>query len=111
MDLNPSLSTLTVFWYCENAGKLAEAARGLGRVAKRSDESYLNLDRSFGPHKIQAYASHYGVCERIVVGTETVTEEVPDPELLAKVPTVTVTEEVEIVEWRCPDSLLAGAES
>jgi hypothetical protein len=48
------------------------------------------------------------VCERVVVGTETVTEERPDPEALAALPTVTVTEEREVVEWRC-GSLLSGA--
>lgn len=39
------------------------------------------------------------VCERVVTGIETVTETVPDPEYIA--PTVTVTREVETVEWRC----------
>lgn len=41
------------------------------------------------------------VCERVVVGTETVTEEVPDPDYIAAAPTITQTREVEQVEWRC----------
>lgn len=47
------------------------------------------------------------VCERVVVGTREVTEEVPDPEALAAVPTTTVTRTEEIVEWECRP-LLAG---
>lgn len=47
------------------------------------------------------------VCERVVVGTETVTKTVKDPELLATVPDVEVTEEVEIVEWQCKPLLAA----
>lgn len=50
------------------------------------------------------------VCERVVVGTKTETKTVKDPALLAEVPEVEVTEQVEIVEWRCT-SILAGAAS
>ncbi|MFI7527537.1 hypothetical protein [Nocardia salmonicida] len=42
------------------------------------------------------------VCERVVTGVETVTEEVVDPDYVAPTPpTVTVTREVETVEWKC----------
>lgn len=41
------------------------------------------------------------VCERIVTGTTTVTETVPDPEYIAAAPKVTVSREVETVEWKC----------
>jgi heme-binding NEAT domain protein len=41
------------------------------------------------------------ICERIVTGTREVTVEVPDPEQLAAVPTVSVTKTVEDVEWIC----------
>lgn len=111
VDFDPSYGAASVLWYCGDAEGLAAAARTLGRVTKRTDDSFLNLDRRFGPHKIQAYASHDTVCERVVVGTETVTREQPDPEALKHVPTVTVTEEKEIVEWRCPDSLLAEGQA
>lgn len=46
------------------------------------------------------------VCERIVTGTERVTETIPDPAV--QVPLVEVTREVETVEWRC-SPLLAEA--
>ena len=41
------------------------------------------------------------VCERIVLGTREVTEEIPDPEALAAVPTITVTKTVEDIRWEC----------
>lgn len=49
------------------------------------------------------------VCTRVVTGTETVTEEVPDPAYIADAPMVTVTHEVETIEWRCEP--LMGAAS
>lgn len=85
--------------------RLAEIARIPGRWEKRSDAEAFQLVRKFGPHKLLVFANHSEVCER-VTRTETVTREVPDPDKLAEVPTVTVTEEVEHVEWICPPSLL-----
>ncbi|MCM6776234.1 hypothetical protein NDR87_18930 [Nocardia sp. CDC159] len=48
------------------------------------------------------------VCERVVTGVETVTEEVPDPEYVAAAPKVTVTREVESFEWKCAPILAAS---
>lgn len=50
------------------------------------------------------------VCNRVVIGTREVTEEVPDPDAVAAVPTVTVTKTVEDVEWVC-EPLLADREA
>jgi hypothetical protein len=100
-----------LLWPCgDSRDGLAAAARVLGRAAKSSDSKWVNVTRLFGPHQIQAYASHEAVCERVVVGTETIETEVPDPEALKNVPTIKVTETVEQVEWRCPPSLLAATE-
>lgn len=86
--------------------RLAAIARLPGRWTKDSDGESFQIKRKFGPHKLLVFANHNEVCER-VTRTETVTREVPDPDKLAEVPTVTVTEEVEHVEWVCPTSLLA----
>lgn len=51
--------------------------------------------------RLEIYARRDAICERVVTGTETVTREVPDPDALAAVPTTTVTDVVETVEWRC----------
>lgn len=51
--------------------------------------------------KAVAIAARNEVCEKVTVATREVTEEVPDPDLVAKVPTVTRTRTVEDIEWRC----------
>lgn len=51
--------------------------------------------------RVSVMADRDEVCERVVVGTREITETVPDPELVAAVPTVTVTRTEEIVDWVC----------
>lgn len=62
---------------------------------------YGNVDIDLGGFTLQVYAARELVCERIVTGTREVTREVPDPDALKAVPTKTVTETVEDVEWKC----------
>jgi hypothetical protein len=85
---------------------LAAFARAGAKAGIRVEKSYdggqwANLDLFFGPIKLHMYGARDEVCERVVVGTREVTEEVPDPDALAAIPTVTVTRTVEDVEWRC----------
>ena len=54
-----------------------------------------------GDVTVKMLASRDEVCERVVTGVETVTETVPDPELVAQVPLVEVNRAVELVEWVC----------
>lgn len=92
-------------WCPDDAETMAEIARiGLRHGAKIEKEisgEMYNLAVAFGPVKALALAFRHQVCERVVVGTETVTKTVPDPEKLAEVPLVDVTEDVETVEWQC----------
>jgi hypothetical protein len=60
---------------------------------------------------IEVLCDRNEVCEKVVTGTREVTKEVPDPEALAAVPKVTVTETVEDVEWRCHPILDAAVQS
>jgi hypothetical protein len=87
---------------------LVERERELGGPWEKgrlgTDDTYFYLTRRFGPHEVTLYTDRSNVCERVVI-TETVTREVPDPDA-PPVPMVTVTEEVERVSWRCPESLL-----
>lgn len=85
------------------------ALRHGAKVRKDIDDKWHNLILTFGTVKAEVLAYRSDVCERVVVGTETVTKTVPDPEALAAVPTVEVTEEVETVEWVCTPLLAAGA--
>lgn len=91
--------------------QLAAWARALpGKKDKEIGDRMVTLVGWLRGVKVQVLAYRDEVCERITTGVETVTREVPDPEALAKVPTVTITEEVETYEWRCA-SILAGAAS
>ncbi len=78
------------------AGKAAGA-----EVSKTYDDTYGNVLLRFGPVEIEGYAAREQVCIKRVVGTREVTKTVPDPDALAAVPTVEVTETVEDVEWDC----------
>jgi hypothetical protein len=109
-DLEPPfVSTMYVFLDGSEeepaARKLAEYGQALGSFEKRSDGQFFKLARHFGPFELQVCVERELVCRRVVVGTETVTREVP-PE---GVTMTTVVEEVEVVEWVCPPSILALA--
>ena len=88
-----------------------EAARAFAKalpkpVEKVYKESMVDVVGRFGPHRVRYAAWRAEVCERVVVDTVTEKVEVPDPELLARVPTITETRTREIVEWRCDTALL-----
>ena len=75
---------------------------------KITEHQFLLNGRLDGLH-LTAIAWRKDVCERVVTGVETVTRTVPDPDALAAVPTVEVTETVEHVRWECPPLLASGA--
>lgn len=77
-------------------------------VRKSYNDTYGNVDIDLGAFTLHVYADREQVCERIVTGTREVTREVPDPEALKAVPTTTVTETEDVVEWVCTP-LLADA--
>ncbi|WP_020580151.1 hypothetical protein [Actinopolymorpha alba] len=93
----------------DNRAAMAAAVRAFpGRLDKDARSNYFDLSGQLDGLHVTFTAFRNEVCERVVVGTETVTRVIKDAEALAKVPEVQVTEEVEIVEWRC-GSLLADA--
>ena len=71
-----------------------------------SGTAYFDLTGELDGLHITLTAFRDTVCERVVTGTREVTRTVKDPEAIAAVPEVEVTETVEDVEWRC-GSLLA----
>ncbi|MFD8496278.1 hypothetical protein [Amycolatopsis sp. NPDC059657] len=85
------------------------ALRHGAKVTKDINDTWHNLIIDFGGVKAQVLAYREEVCERVVTGTETVTKTVPDPKLLAEVPTIEVTEKVETYEWQCKPLLAGGA--
>lgn len=81
---------------------LADVARAFpGTVRKDVRDGYFDLYASVEGLHVQVIAYRSEVCERVVIGTREVTREVLDPEALAAVSRVTVTETVEDVEWIC----------
>lgn len=85
------------------------AMKATGKASKLQDGTWAGVQLEFGPDRehtgrpvrIAVRIEREEVCERVVTGTRLETKEVPDPEALAAVPLVTVTETVEDVEWRC----------
>jgi hypothetical protein len=98
-----------------NGGDKAAEMANLARIARRYgatttkvvDDTMHNLVCDFGAVKTKVLAYRDEVCERVVVGTREVTEEIPDPELAAAVPIVTITRTEEVVEWQCKPLLAA----
>lgn len=91
---------------------LARAAlRSGAKVDKDVWEKQHNLILRWGVVGAYVLASREDVCERVVTGVETVTEVVPDPEVLATVPKVEVTREVEKYEWVCKPLLAVSSDT
>lgn len=76
-----------------------------GKFKKEVDRNYFTLIGELHGLTIKLNAFRDDVCTRVVVGTEIVVEEIPDPKFMAEVPTVLVREEREVVEWKCPPIL------
>lgn len=85
------------------------ALRAGAKVEKYFRGEYAGVIARFGPVEVTAFDKREEVCERVVVGTREVTEQVPDPLALLAVPLVEVTRTVEDVEWRCRPLLDASA--
>lgn len=84
----------------------AAKARGF-KIAKDGSDKWFHVGLTSGRVGLDVFAAREEVCERVVTGTETVTKTVKDPAILATVPDVEVTEEVEIVKWECKPLLAA----
>lgn len=83
------------------AVRIIAAGAPLGSITKTYADEIASCTRTFGTATVKVYALRRSVCEKVVVGVETVL--VPDPDA----PMVTV--EREVTEWVC-GSLLAGSE-
>ncbi len=108
---NPDLAPLATYldgvsvfyaWTKDDLARIALARLAAGaKIDKGAVGDVYKLTMRFGPVGVRALADRGDVCERVVTGVETVTTIVPDPVLVAAVPTVEVTEQVEQVEWVC----------
>ena len=76
---------------------ISEVARMMAPFTKEATETFFILRRDFGSISLDATFYHENVCEKVVTGTE----EIPER--------ITPAHTVDIVEWKCPDSLLNPA--
>jgi hypothetical protein len=85
--------------------EMAEFGRVMRRYGAKTDksitDSMYNLVADFGALSLNFLAYRKDVCELVVTGTRVVTEEVPDPEALAAVPTTKVIRTEDVTEWVC----------
>lgn len=86
------------------------ARRAGAEMTKDVTDDYAGANLTFGNVTLAVYSQREQVCERIVVGTREIEVEEPDPELLAKVPTVKRTKKVEDVRWECTPLLAPAAD-
>ncbi len=86
-------------WQKDFLRRFVRAVDGPAQKGYRDDA--FDLDGRLDGLHLGVIAQRDAVCERVVIGTREVTREVPDPDALAAVPTTTVTETVEDVEWVC----------
>lgn len=116
-SVNPDLLPLRGFSLMDPTGGDAkvelERARKWARAFGNADKSYgdalLTIQSkpgAFGPHQIGYLAMRGSVCTKTVTTVEREVTE-PDPELVALAPMITHTVSKEVIEWTCPDSLLA----
>jgi hypothetical protein len=92
--------------FAHSREELAAWARAIGgrldkTVDEDSDSFGFELHGSIRGYRVVLYGDRNEVCTRRVVATREVTEEVPDPDALAAVPTITVTKTIEDVAWDC----------
>lgn len=91
----------------DNIQAIIRAAKASGvEVVKHHSDSQRNVGLKFGPLQAMALVDKAEVCERVVVGTETV--QVPDPTFIPP-ETPMIEKTIEVTEWRCLP-LLAPAE-
>ena len=88
--------------YCNSKEELVQMALLFKPCEKDFTGSFKRINRKFGPLTLQAAAWRGDVCERVVTGTRTVAEQITPAQEVEIVP----EHEEDIVEWKCPDSLL-----
>ena len=101
VELHPELElpSKQTFYVFPEKTEVRKYARAFGKAKKRVSDSYFDLEKDFSPAALlQATWYREEVCEKVVVGTETVTEPV-----MVQQGTRTVTREK--VEWKCPKVL------
>lgn len=86
----------------------ARAAKAAGaKVTKDYHGKFAHVLADWGGVSVDLQTDRDEVCERVVVDTREIVEEVPDPVAVAALPKVKQTRVEEIVEWKCRPILAA----
>jgi len=88
---DPYLTSIDIFAEAEDIKTIAKA---LGKADKKILGSTFMLVKKFGTMKLEVNFERNQVCERRVVGTKEIEEQI----IPARV--------VDVVEWDCPESIL-----
>lgn len=110
IENNPDLPLPTgIMWnYVDNKEDMAMFAKAYsGKFEKVVSEYRFMLEQRTTGITYQIDASREKVCEKIVKGTETVTKYRP-VEGYTPPPMEEYEEEQEVIEWKCPDSIMAA---
>ncbi len=113
LETNPEVGERILSWpkvYLFTNGRedFVSTCKALGGMrVKSADDNYFNVERTFGGITLQVTVARGLVCEKKVT-TREVTRRIPDPEVVASVPLVDVTETEEVIEWECEPSILAA---
>ena len=100
LEANPELDLpwFGIFNSFPEPDDIGKVARMMAPITKKTKgDAYYVLTREFGAISLEANFFHERVCEKVIVGTKEIPEEI----------TPAYTED--IVEWKCPDSLLNPA--
>jgi len=106
---------LTIYAFGEADSRVLadKYARMFKTFTREQTETFFNLTKAFsGRVKLKACFNRKDVCVRLVVGKKKVMVErfISPTAVMVKEPTHMVEEEIDIVEWECPKSLLSPAE-
>ena len=87
------------YFAAQSKEDMSTVAKALGSCKKVILDDFFELHAKFGAILFNAVANRGRVCERVVVGKETIPERVVPEQIVPE-------HEVEIIEWRCPEALM-----
>lgn len=89
-------------------GQLADAVKLLGTSTKRMDDDYVHFDRYFGKtFHVSVFVTRQSICEAVKV--KKILPAVEEKFIPAQHIEALPEREIEVLEWICPESILASA--
>jgi hypothetical protein len=95
----PSETSTSFYLWPNSSDSVGKLAKLLAPAKKEFSSSFFTLSRKFGSIKLEISWYKEDVCERVVTGQKQAVEKVPvayEDRIVTR----------DIVEWRCPESIL-----